>query len=86
MILYVLILTSSYHGSIITLCCLHTLNHFPRRDKPNSHAAALTERGSSISRVPSRCSALICVWPTVSASSGSGLPLSKVDQMESGIN
>ncbi len=38
-ILYVLILTSSYHGYIITLCCLNTLNHFPRRDKPNSHAA-----------------------------------------------
>lgn len=85
MILYVLILTWSYHGSIITLCRLNTLNHFPRRDKPNSHAAALTERSSGINRVPLRCSVLICVWQTLSASSGSGLPPNKVDQMK-GIN
>lgn len=85
-ILYVHILTSSYHGFIITLPSEHTLNHFPRRDKPNSHAApSLTERFSSISCVPLRCSALICVWSTFATGSVRRLPLSKVDQMR-GMN
>lgn len=57
-------------ADVVPLCCLNTLNFFPRRDKLDLHTAMLTEESSSPDGALFWYPALIWAWPSVLESSG----------------